>query len=199
MDFGKDVIPYLISKGYPVYGYVTESLWFDVGTPERYLDAMKTLLSTLEERDIMAKRVDESKRIFVQGTSPDSIRRRNVIVNKYKRGRLKVEGSVLVGRHCQIGNNVYLENSTVDNFSIVKNNARIVRSAVMDRAYIGEGVVIEDSVIARHVEIRGGARIIRSVIGDDVVIEAGTEIVNSKIWPHKTINANSKIHDTVLT
>ncbi|AWS00246.1 nucleotidyltransferase family protein [Metallosphaera hakonensis] len=199
MDFGKDIIPYLITKGYPVYGYVTDSLWFDVGTPERYLDAMKVLLGSLEEKEMGAKKMDVSKRIFVQGTSLDSIRRRNVIAMKYRKGRLKVEGSVLIGRHCQIGNNVYIENSTIDNFSILKNNVRVVRSAIMDRAFVGEGVVIEDSVIARHVEIRGGAKIIRSVIGDDVVIDADTEIVNSRIYPHKVINANSKIHDTILT
>lgn len=178
---------------------MTDSLWFDVGTPERYLDAMKVLLGSLEEKEMGAKKMDVSKRIFVQGTSLDSIRRRNVIAMKYRKGRLKVEGSVLIGRHCQIGNNVYIENSTIDNFSILKNNVRVVRSAIMDRAFVGEGVVIEDSVIARHVEIRGGAKIIRSVIGDDVVIDADTEIVNSRIYPHKVINANSKIHDTILT
>ncbi|ABP95577.1 Nucleotidyl transferase [Metallosphaera sedula] len=199
MDFGKDIIPCLIQKGYPVYGYVTDSLWFDVGTPERYLEAMRVLLESLDEHEMGGKRIDQSKRIFVQGTSPDSIRRRNVIAMKYRKGRMKIEGSVLIGRHCQIGNNVYLENSTIDNFSILRNNVRVVRSSIMDRAFIGEGVVIENSVIARHVEIRGGARIIGSVIGDDVVIDADTEIVNSKIYPHKVINANSKIHDTVLT
>ncbi|QKQ99582.1 NDP-sugar synthase [Metallosphaera tengchongensis] len=199
MDFGKDIIPYLISKGYPVYGYVTESLWFDVGTPDRYLDAMRVLLENLEEKEMGGKRMDQIKRIFVQGTSPDSIRRRNVIATKYRRGKLKIEGSVLIGRHCQIGNNVYIENSTIDNFSIVRNDVKIVGSAVMDRSYIGEGVIIENSVISRHVEIRGGAKIVGSVIGDNVLIDANTEIVNSKIYPHKIINANSKIHDTVLT
>ncbi|MEM0071553.1 MAG: NDP-sugar synthase [Metallosphaera sp.] len=199
MDFGKDIIPFLIERGYPVYGYVTDSLWFDVGTPERYLEAMKVLLGTLDEREIGGKRIDSDKRVFVQGTSPDSIRRRNVIAMKYRKGKLKIEGSVIIGRHCQIGNNVYIETSTIDNFSIIKNNVKIIRSSVMDRAYIGEGVVIEDSVIARHVEIRGGAKIVRSVIGDDVMIDSNTEIVNSRIYPHKVINTGSKIHDTVLT
>lgn len=199
MDFGKDIIPYLIEKGYPVYGFITEDIWFDVGTPERYLDAMQTLLATLEDSLIGGKRIDPKRRIYVQGTSPDSIRRRNIIVKKYKKGKLTIEGNVLIGRHCQIGNSVYIINSSIDNFTIIRDGVSIVRSAVMDRVFVGEGVVIENSIIGRHVEIHKGTRIINSVIADDVVIGENSEVVNSKIYPHRHINAGSKLHDTILT
>ncbi|WP_236753141.1 NDP-sugar synthase [Acidianus sp. HS-5] len=199
MDFGKDIIPYLINHGYPVYGYVMEDIWFDVGTPDRYLDAMQTLLSTLPDSEIGGKRIDEDKRIFVQGTSPDSIRRRNIIISKYKKGKIKVEGNTLIGRHCQIGNAIYIENSVIDNFTIVKNNAKIVKSSIMDRVYLGNDVEIQNSIIGRHVEIRDGAKIINSVIADDVTIGENSEIVNSRIYPHRVINSGSKLHDTILT
>ncbi|EZQ01746.1 nucleotidyltransferase [Candidatus Acidianus copahuensis] len=199
LDFGKDIIPYLIEKGYLVYGYVTDDLWFDVGTPDRYLDAMETLLKTLKDSEIGGKRIDSSRRIFVQGTSSDSIRRRNIIISKYKKGRLKIEGNALIGRHCQIGNNVYFQDSSIDNFSIVKNQVRVIRSSIMDRAYIGDNVSIEGSIVGRHVEIRDNSKVLNSVIADDVVIGENSEIVNSRIYPHRTINAGSKLHDTILT
>ncbi|AWR96573.1 NDP-sugar synthase [Acidianus sulfidivorans JP7] len=199
MDFGKDIIPYLIENGYPVYGFITEDIWFDIGTPDRYLDAMETLLATLEDSQIGGKRIDQNKRIFVQGTSPDSIRRRNIIINKYKKDKLKIEGNALIGRHCQIGNSVYIENSAIDNFSVIKDHVSIIRSSIMDRAFIAENVEIRNSIIGRHVEIRTGSKIINSVIADDVVIGEGCEIINSRIYPHRSINDGSKLHDTILT
>lgn len=203
MDFGKDIIPYLINKGYPVYGYVTNDLWFDIGTPDRYLDAMITLLRTLDEDYLNAKRISKDARIFVQGTSPDSIRRRQIIEKMYMEGKIRVEGSVLIGRHTQVGEGLYVEDSSIDNFSIIGNNVKIVKSSLMDRVAIGDNVIIENSIIGRHVEIRSTAqkpvRIINSVIGDDVIIEEGSEIYNSKIYPHKIINTYSRIYDSVIT
>ncbi|AWR93417.1 sugar phosphate nucleotidyltransferase [Acidianus brierleyi] len=199
MDFGKDIIPYLIENGYPVYGYEMNDVWFDVGTPDRYLDAMETLLATLSDQEIGGKRIDENKRIFVQGSSSDSIRRRNIIISKYKRGRLEIEGNALIGRHCQIGSNIFIQNSTVDNFSIIENDVKIIKSSIMDRTYIGKNVRIENSIIGRHSEIKDGTKIIDSVIGDDVTIGEESEIVRSRIYPHRAINSGSKIHDTILT
>ncbi|MEM3507535.1 MAG: NDP-sugar synthase, partial [Candidatus Bathyarchaeia archaeon] len=45
LDFGYDFIPYLIRSGYKVYGYIIEKGWYDVGTPERYLNAMHDILN----------------------------------------------------------------------------------------------------------------------------------------------------------
>ncbi|MFP3346668.1 MAG: NDP-sugar synthase [Sulfolobaceae archaeon] len=203
MDFGKDIIPYLIKKGYPIYGYITNDLWFDVGTPGRYLDAMLTLLKTLDAKDMHGIRIDPNRRIFVQGTSPDSRKRRLAIKRMYKKGELKLEGNILIGRHCQIGKHTYIEESSIDNFTIIGEGVKIVKSSLMDRCYIGDYAIIENSIIARHVEIRSSksrpTRIINSVIAEDVVIGEGSEIVNSKIYPHKLINAESKLYDTVLT
>jgi Nucleoside-diphosphate-sugar pyrophosphorylase involved in lipopolysaccharide biosynthesis/translation initiation factor 2B, gamma/epsilon subunits (eIF-2Bgamma/eIF-2Bepsilon) len=152
---------------------------------------------------LRAVRVAKEARAYVQGTSPDSIKRRKRIARLYKQGRLKLEGSVLIGRHCQIEEGTMIENSSVDNFTIIGKHVRIVNSAIMDRTIIGDYAVIEDSIIGRYVEIRSSksrpVRIVGSVIADDVVIEEGTELINSKIYPHKHINAESKIFDPVLT
>ncbi|MEM3078269.1 MAG: NDP-sugar synthase, partial [Nitrososphaerales archaeon] len=43
LDFGYDLIPYLVDKGLPVYGYELKT-WYDLGTPESYLKAMKDVL-----------------------------------------------------------------------------------------------------------------------------------------------------------
>lgn len=203
MDFGNDVIPYMIDRGYPVYGYVTEDLWFDVGTPDRYLDAMITLLRELPDKEIEGMRIDKDRRIFVQGTSPDSVRRRNIIRNKYRKGKISIEGNVLIGRHCQVNEGSHVENSTIDNFTILGKGVKVINSSVMDRVFLGDGTIVENSIIGRHVEVRSSlgkpVKIINSVIGDDVVIMAGVELIRSRVYPHKIVNEGSKMNDTVLT
>ncbi|WP_229768264.1 nucleotidyltransferase family protein [Sulfodiicoccus acidiphilus] len=202
MDFGKDFIPYLIETGRSVYGYQTDELWFDVGTPERYLEAMLTLLKTVPEEGFLGKKIDDDRRIFIQGQSPDSIRRRNYIRRKYKEKEIQLEGNILIGRHCHIGTGTYIEESVIDNFSVIRSEAKIIRSAVMDRVYIGEGASIENSIIGRHCEIRSTkdnpVRIVNSALGDDVVVEEGTVIIRSKVYPHKLINTSSRIEDSVI-
>lgn len=37
LDFGYDLIPYVVESGRPVYGYVLSGAWYDVGTPERLI------------------------------------------------------------------------------------------------------------------------------------------------------------------
>jgi mannose-1-phosphate guanylyltransferase len=36
LDITKDLIPYLVEKGYPVNAYLTDSYWYDVGSIEKY-------------------------------------------------------------------------------------------------------------------------------------------------------------------
>ncbi|AAY80546.1 sugar phosphate nucleotidyltransferase [Sulfolobus acidocaldarius] len=203
MDFGKDIIPYLIRKGYPVYAYKMDGLWFDVGTPGRYLDAVYTLLRELDDRDVHGVKIVSNRRIFVQGTSYDSRKRRAKIKRMYRNGELKLEGNILIGRHCQIGKDTYIEESSIDNFTIIGRRVKVVKSAVMDRVYIGDNAIVERSIVGRHVEIRSSPKkptvVVNSVIADGTVVDEGTEIVNSKIYPHKVINADSKLYDTILT
>ncbi|MGC9210821.1 MAG: sugar phosphate nucleotidyltransferase [Nitrososphaeria archaeon] len=202
MDFGKDVIPYLISSGYKVMGYVSRSLWFDVGTPERYLETMKVMMKKLGAEGLKAFRIKNGKDIFVQGTSPDSRKRRATIKNMYEKGELDLEGEVLIGRHASIGNGTKIVNSNVDNFTVIGESVQIEGSTVMDRSVIGDYAFIKDSILGRHVEVKSfkekPTRIERSVIADDVTIGEGSELVEVKVAPHRTISSGSKLYSTTI-
>jgi NDP-sugar pyrophosphorylase family protein len=193
LDFGYDFIPYVIASGRPVYGYTLKGSWFDVGTPKNYLEAMKNLLnggfSTLND---FGGRLKEGEPVWVQGDSNDSEKRRVEIINKIKRGKIEIEGAVLIGRHCQIEDGARIENSCIDNFTHIGKNAVIANSAIMDRAIIGDHAEIFDSIIGRHVAVNSSAarptRITAiSVVADDVIVEEGCQLTASKVYPHQQI------------
>lgn len=131
LDFGGDIIPALIEHGYEVYGYPMEGYWFDVGTPERYLNAAMYLLRHLSPEDMEA--VEITHDVYMQGKSEMSEDLRRKFREMIKTGKLIVEGKVLLGRHISIGKGTALEDAVIDNYTIVGRNCEILHSVVMDR------------------------------------------------------------------
>ena len=193
LDFGYDFIPYLIKTGRPVYGYTLKGSWYDVGTPERYLEAMRDMLNgRFSSLTDFGGRIDEETRVWVQGESVESMKRRKEIIRKIKQGKIEVKGSVLIGRHCKIGNNVRIVNSCIDNYTKISNGVTIVNSAIMDRVIIKEKAEVKESIIGRHVTILSTPKKPTkidsvSVIADDVTIAEGCRLKATKIYPHQYV------------
>jgi NDP-sugar pyrophosphorylase family protein len=204
LDFGYDFIPYLIKTGRPVYGYELKGSWFDIGTPERYLEAMINILhGKLSSLTDFGGKIAQNRDIWVQGESKESIARRAKIIQKIKNGKIQLEGSVLIGRHCQVSDGVRIVDSCIDNYSKIGKDVEIKNSAIMDRAIIGDNVEIRDSIIGRHATIESSrAKFTNidavSVIADDVTIAAGSHISQTRIYPHVHVSKGN-YHGMVIS
>ncbi len=192
LDFGYDFIPYLTQMNRSVYGYTLKGNWFDVGTPKNYLDAMKSVMNggfhMLTE---FGGRVCPEKKVWVQGESTDTEKRRLELVKRIRLGKIETEGAVIIGRHCSIDDGVRLVNCCIDHFTRIGKGAVIENSAIMDRATIGEHAEIRDSIIGRATSVCSSSRKPTkisdiSVIGDDVNIAEGSLLEASKIYPHQS-------------
>jgi len=194
LDFGYDFIPYLIKTGRAVYGYELRGSWFDIGTPERYLEAMINILrGNLSSLTDFGGKIAEDQNVWVQGESKESIVRRAKIIRKIKDGKIQLEGSVLIGRHCQISDGVKIIDSCIDNYSKIGKNVEIENAAIMDRAIIGDNAEIRESIVGRHTTIESNKTESTkinsiSVIADDVTIAAGSNLSHTKIYPHVHIS-----------
>jgi NDP-sugar pyrophosphorylase family protein len=193
LDFGYDFIPYVIKSGRPVYGYTLKGNWYDVGNPKRYLQTMQDMLqgrfSSLTD---FGGRISEEERIWVQGESTESMKRRKEIIKKIKQGKIEVEGAVLIGRHCQINDGVRIVNSCIDNYTKIGNGVVIENSAVMDRVIIEEKAEIKESIIGRHVTVLSSPKKQTkidavSVVADNVTIAEGCKLTATKIYPHQFV------------
>jgi NDP-sugar pyrophosphorylase family protein len=193
LDFGFDFIPYLIKTGRSVYGYTLTGSWYDVGTPKHYLEAMQDMLNgRFSSLTDFGGRIDEKKRIWVQGESSESLKSKKEIIRKISQGKIEVEGAVLIGRHCKISDGARIANSCIDNFTQIDKNAVIENSAIMDRAIVEENTSIKESIVGRHVTIlstpKKRTRIDSvSVIADDVTVAAGSKLKGTKIYPHQYV------------
>ncbi|MGD1054863.1 MAG: NDP-sugar synthase [Nitrososphaerales archaeon] len=203
LDFGLDLIPYLIDR-YPVYGYYMQGDWLDVGTPRGYLKAVTNLLNKKERpRLYLGDPVTQLTNVWIQGRSPESISRKEQIVQNALSGRIRLEGSAFIGRHCQIEEGSIIKDSCIDNFCILGRDVAIERSAIMDRTVIEDGASIQDSIIGRHVRVASSLKRPTwitglSVIGDDVDIGEGATLVSTRVNPHKTIPEGADIQGQFL-
>jgi NDP-sugar pyrophosphorylase family protein len=192
LDFGMDFIPFMTDGGYPVYGYTMKGKWFDVGTPKAYLRTMVEVLGGQRTSFYLGEPVNGLERVWIKGDSSESEKRRNVIVEKVREGKIRLEGSVLIGRHCQIGDGTTIRDSCIDNFCIIGEGVTIENSSLMDRVVVGDGADVRQSIIGRHARI-GSSRekptwvVGLSVIGDDVTIGEGCVLNGNKVFPHKTV------------
>jgi NDP-sugar pyrophosphorylase family protein len=187
LDFGYDFIPYLVESGYPLFGYPIK-VWYDVGTPERYLEAMDDVLNGRLDIRVTERRILPQRNIWVQGFSQDSIKRRNEIIKKYKEKRLFLEGSVLIGRHTRLGDYSTISDSSIDNFCILDENSYINKSAIMDGCRIGAHTHIRDSIIGRQVIVDSShehpSLVERnSVIGSTCHIKEGCRLLGTRVNP----------------
>jgi len=202
LDFGYDFIPYIIKTGRPVYGYTLKGNWYDVGTPKRYLEAMHDMLNgRFSSLTDFGGRISEKAKIWVQGESSESQKRRKEIIRKIEQGKIEVEGAVLIGRHCKISDNVRIADSCIDNYTKIDKGVVIENSAVMDRAIIEEKAEIKESIIGRHATIRSSpkkqTRINAvSVVADDVTVAEGCRLTATKIYPHQYVRG--EFHNQTL-
>jgi NDP-sugar pyrophosphorylase family protein len=198
LDFGYDFIPYLISTGRPVYGYTLKGSWFDVGTPKRYLEAMEDMLyGKFTSLTDFGGRLEKNQRLWVQGESSESMKRRQQIIRKITKGKIEVQGAVLIGRHCEIGDGVKIVDSCIDNYTKIGDGTKIEGSAIMDRVIVGDKAEIRQSVVGRHVKVMSNPRRPTTIedvstVADDVIIEEGCKLSATKIYPHQYVRGTFK-------
>lgn len=195
-DFGRHVIPAVIELGKKVVGYVTRDYWFDVGTPESYLEAAFHLLRILDDVELGVTLRYHNVRM--QGRSVESRRMQDEIVKRFKAGEFEFYGDVLLGRHISIGRNSRISNSIIDHYCIIGNNVTIENSVVMDRCYISDGSTVRNSIIGRHVTIGRNVVVSQSVLGNDVRVEDGSVCMGSKVWPHVRIGEGSVLENVSM-
>ena len=191
LDFGFDFIPYLVEKGFPVFGYELK-VWYDIGSPERYLTAMRDTLDGRLNIRIREERIFPNRNVWVQGYSEDSVKRRMQIIRQRNEGKLAINGAVLIGRHARIRDYSVLSDSAIDNFCIIGEHVTVDGSAVMDAVKIGDCARVSNSIVGRKTVIESTrehpTRIeSSSVIGNGVRIMSGCQLIGTKVNPGLTI------------
>ena len=186
VDWSGDVFPRLLSKGAPLFGYVSDSYWEDVGTHESYLKAQADVLARRVQTDIAGFEVSPGVWI-AEGAEvdPDAVLTGPLCIGDYA----KIEAGAHLREYTVIGSNV-----------VVKEGAFLHRAVVHNNVYIGQGVTLRGAVIGKNTDVMRLARIEEgAIIGDECVIEPEAYVsAGVKVYPFKTIEAGAVVNTSVI-
>ncbi|MFC2033820.1 sugar phosphate nucleotidyltransferase [Chloroflexota bacterium] len=172
-SFERQVFPQLLSQGESIYAYSTPSYWIDMGTPGKYLQLHRDLLSgkCRTYRTITDKEVIIGKNSNVHPTA-------------------QIEGPVIIGSNCSIGERVKLIGPVVigDGCTILEDS--IIKDCVIWRnVNLGPRVNLKNSILADNCCFNSDSIGIEAVIGDNVTVTSNCKIEpGSKIEPGTTVN-----------
>ncbi|AIF70348.1 glucose-1-phosphate thymidylyltransferase [Palaeococcus pacificus DY20341] len=134
-------IQWLLSDGVDIYAYKFDNYWYDIGSSDSYLEALRTLLkeSHIEEIQI----------------SPYSKIIPPVVIKKGAR----ILGRSMIGPYAYIGENCVIDSSDVSDSIIFRNT--IIRNSTIWRSIIDEkceirNLELKKSLVGGHAKIQRG-------------------------------------------
>lgn len=174
-DFGKNIIPNMLSSGRKLMAYPFEGYWKDVGTIESLWEANMDLL----KRDNDLNLYDSEWKIYSQNQVRPAhyIGEEARIINS-----LIVEGCIIHGK---------VENSVLSQGVYVGKNTVIRDSVIMPNVQIGDNVRIEKAIVGNNAIINHSCN-----IGDMKRIEvvgAYQYVINEPNLNYKEITEKSEI------
>jgi mannose-1-phosphate guanylyltransferase/phosphomannomutase len=185
-DFSKDLFPKLLQSGVPMYGYVTDRYWTDVGTLEAYMAAHRSALD--REVDIHIEGFEMEGGIWLgEGAEldPDSF----------------VKGPVFVGHDAKVEAGAKLREYTVlGRGVVVKSGSFLHRAVVHDYAYVGGGTSLRGCVLGRNSDVKHGARLEEGVVVADACHVGEGAVINPhvKVYPFKTVDPGAVVSKSII-
>ncbi len=174
-DFSKDLFPRLLALQWPLYGYVADGYWSDIGNLAQYRQTQFDMLMGLV--DVRITGSEQAPRVWIgedvqvapgariQG--PSFIGSGSAVSADAEIGPYAV-----IGRNNQIDGRVSVERTVLWNGNYIGASTTLTGATICDNCQIGKGVdVYEGAVIGD-----------KSRIGEFAAIRPGV-----KIWPEKTI------------
>lgn len=186
VDFSGEVFPAVLEAGRPIYGYVADGYWEDVGTLEAYLQA---------HHDILDRSVAVEDRGFE--LRPGVWLGKGAAVDP----TATVHGPALVGDNVTVGPGAVVGPYTVVGPNVrLADNASVERSVLHDGTHIGSGVRLEGCVVGRACDLRQGAHLEDGVVlGDEVFIGASAVLKSGvKVYPFKTVEMGAMVNTSIV-
>jgi mannose-1-phosphate guanylyltransferase/phosphomannomutase len=184
-DFAEELFPKLLEEGRPMYGYVMEGYWEDIGNIEQYMRAQKDVL--------------DGK---VRGVQPPGERLwGGVYVGRDTQvDENLLEGPAVLGDNVRVASGAYVGPYSVLGPDVsVEAGASVVGSTVAGGSSIGEEAGLNGALIGRSCHIGAGARILEgSALGDNVSVGEGATISPGvSVYPDQSVESGTEVAEDV--
>ena len=189
-DFSKNLFPLMLKEGLPLYGYIADGYWKDIGSLDEYILAHQNVLNGDVRVQLPGERLNIVGRDVYVG--------KNI---KMKQNKVKLKGGVVIGNNCVIEDGCELENCVIGDDSVVHKGARLKGTTVWSNVEIGERAELGKAVIGSRSRIEEGAEVESgAIISEDCIIGKNAVIrENVKIWPKKEVEEGQTVASSFNT
>ncbi len=202
LDFGKDLLPWLVGNGYPVHAYPARRIG-DLGNVADYLDTMVDVLhGNFESVDrLLGPPFDPDDHVWI---APESLSMRDsatgkTLAEKISEGLVTIGPAVRIGRFCEIGPGVVIAESNLDDDIEIRAGASVSRSQIRDGAIVGPGARLREVVVGSMSEVRSDPDTPTVMegyvaIGDEVIVYAGVHLSgNISVYPRLKVPSGIRV------
>ncbi len=187
-DFSKQLYPKMLKEKLPLYGYIADGYWRDVGTLTEYQEAHIDCLNEKVNLDFTYDYEKVQEGVYAHKSA------------EFDPSVIKFSGRVLIGENCRIGKEVHITDSVIGDGSIVGNGCDLNRTVIWRDSKIGNESNIYLSVITDNVNVEPKVKIEEQTfiadkckIGKEANIRAGV-----KIWPEKDIESGAIVTKSLV-
>jgi len=186
-DFSNELFPMMLQNGLPIYGYIADGYWCDVGNITEYQRATADLLyGRVKLAEPIGTHVGGG--IWV-GHNVDIAPSAQLFGPIFLGNEAKIKGDVQI-----YGPSVIRDNTVIDNYS------RIERSIIWRNNYVGENCEIRGAVITRQCTVKPKVVMYEGVvIGDNCALGEGCVLhADVKLWPHKQVDDGATVKESII-
>lgn len=185
-DFSNDLFPLLLLRNEPMFGYVADGYWCDIGNLAVYRQAHRDVLDGLVKIKNDLPQIEPG--IFVgQGTQIDS--------------SVKLEAPVMIGENCRIGRETVISRyTTIGSNVAIQEKASLKQPVVWSNVYVGSKVQMRACVVCNNTTVHNSAELLEgAIIGDNSSVgQEATVSPDVRIWPDKNIDSGAKVLHSVI-
>jgi len=183
-DFSKDLYPKMLREGLPLYGYIADGYWRDIGNLTEYQRAHMDALAG----DVKIEMPGRNRGNLFLGEG-------SVLADD-----VQIEGNVVIGDKVTVGRGAVLVDSVIGDGCTVDAGAQIRNSVLWAHTRVGKGVHMTDDVVCNDVEIGPDATIHENVfIADRCRIGGGARLMsNIKLWPDKEVESGATLSTSLV-
>jgi mannose-1-phosphate guanylyltransferase/phosphomannomutase len=185
-DFSKELFPQLLERGVPIFGWIAEGYWQDIGNITQYQEANRDALDGEVELEIRGVRLRDNVYLG-EGSLAENIAQIQgpAVIGSY----CSIDETASIGRYTVLGNNVMVKEFCETEYCVVDSNT-----------YLGPRSQIRGAVIGKSCEIRAHAQVSEgAVIGDECSIgEQSTIAPHVRIYPFKRVETGANVQRSLI-
>lgn len=188
-DFGKDVLPMMLSAGESLYAYEFSGYWKDVGTIASLHEANMDLLGSAPLFDVS----DQNWKIHSRSpiAPPSFIGDNSLISNSMIASGCEIEGSVInsvLSDNVVVKKGAIVKDSVIMRGTVIGENAEVNYTIVDERTTIGKNTIVGEPKLKDN----GIAVLGKEICVEDGAVIKGGEIVDEDVKATKKAKKEAK-------